>query len=66
MEAKEFTFFATLTDKGQTVGFYEDGRARIVLETDISQFAGVAKLIAYGRQTPLRFTVHIENPSGTT
>jgi hypothetical protein len=63
VEPQEFTFYATLTDKGQTVGFYDDGRARIVLETDVRQLASIMKIIAYGRKTPIRFTAHIANPS---
>ena len=57
------SFYAALTDKGATVSFYDDGRGRIVLETDTQQLPEIMKLLAYGRRKPLRVNIVIENPA---
>jgi len=56
----EVNFYATLFDKGMTVGMYADGTARIVLMCDASQLPEVIKLAAFGREKPMRVNVKIE------
>jgi hypothetical protein len=62
-ELLTITFLASLTDKGQCIGFYDDGCGRLVLQTDSSQFNALANLGAFGRKSPLKVTVQIMKPS---